>query len=219
MTLIMAMQYFLWYSLFVCVYALRNLEIAWHQCAISRSRGTSAQSRDSTISIACTIEHFEFPSYIKVRDICNKLLQLRCHLQCPACILKPPYQGLLESSKTQRNSLPLGLDTSAERSQTRGVPPFKASPSLKVLNSLLLVSSDALTRLAHYVRKLHLRDLKISQMYCTIPRLHKCVAQSQNRLRNLEIGTQFRDSENAQCNLEIAQIPRLHKTYIRLLYA
>ena len=32
-------------------------------------------------------------------------------------------------------------------------------------------------------------------------------------LRNLEIGTQFRDSENAQRNLEIAQIPKLRRTY------
>ena len=31
-------------------------------------------------------------------------------------------------------------------------------------------------------------------------------------LRNLEIGTQFRDSENAQCNLEIEQIPKLRRT-------
>ena len=31
---------------------------------------------------------------------------------------------------------------------------------------------------------------------------------------NLEIGTQFPDSKNAQCNLEIAQIPKLHGTYI-----
>ena len=30
-------------------------------------------------------------------------------------------------------------------------------------------------------------------------------------LRNLEIGMQSRDSENAQCNLEIAQIPRLRE--------
>ena len=33
-------------------------------------------------------------------------------------------------------------------------------------------------------------------------------------LRNLEIGTQFRDSENALRNLEIAQIPKLRGTYI-----
>ena len=32
-------------------------------------------------------------------------------------------------------------------------------------------------------------------------------------LRNLEIGTQFQDSENAQRNLEIAQIPKLRGTY------
>ena len=31
--------------------------------------------------------------------------------------------------------------------------------------------------------------------------------------RNLEIGTQFRDSENVQHGLDIAQIPRLHGTY------
>jgi len=36
--------------------------------------------------------------------------------------------------------------------------------------------------------------------------------QSKDWLRNLEIGTQFRDSENAQRNLEIAQIPRLCRT-------
>jgi len=37
--------------------------------------------------------------------------------------------------------------------------------------------------------------------------------QFQDWLCNLEIGTQFLDSENAQCNLEIAQIPRLDGTY------
>ena len=137
----------------------------------------------------CIIELFEFPSYIKVRGVRNKLLQLRRHLQCQACILKPPHQGLLGSLPTQRNSLPLGLGTGAERSQICGVPPFKASPSLKVLNSLLLVSSDALTLLPHNVRKLRKRNLKI------------------------EIGMQFRDSENVQRNLEIAQIPRLRGTY------
>jgi len=69
-----------------------------------------------------------------------------------------------------------------ERSQTCGVPPFKASPSLKVVNSLLLVSLDALTPLAHYVCKLRLRNLEIAQTYCTIPRLRKCIAQSQDWL-------------------------------------
>jgi len=33
---------------------------------------------------------------------------------------------------------------------------------------------------------------------------------------NLEIGTQFQDSENAQHNLKIAQIPRLHGTFIQV---
>jgi len=163
-----------------CAAPVRNLEIARHQCAISRSRGTGAQSRDSAISVACTIEPFEFPSYIKVRDVRNKLLQLRRHLQCRACILKPLHLGLLGSSPIRRNSLPLGLGTGAERSQTCGVPPFKASSSLKVFNSLLLVSSDALTPLAHYVRKLHSRNLQIAQVYCAISRLRKRTEQSQN---------------------------------------
>ena len=38
-------------------------------------------------------------------------------------------------------------------------------------------------------------------------------AQSPDCLLNLEIGTQSRDSENAQRNLEIAQILRLRGTY------
>jgi len=137
-----------------CAAPVCNPEIARHQCTIPRSCGTGAQSQDSAISVACTFEPFKFPSHIKVRDIHNKLLQLRRHLQCRACVLKPPHQGLLGSSPTWRNSLPLGLGTDAERSQTYGVPAFKASPSLKVLNSLLLVSSNALTPLAHYVCKL-----------------------------------------------------------------
>ena len=84
------------------------------------------------------------------------------------------------------------------------MPPFKASPSLTVLNSLLLVSLHALTPLAHYVRKLRSRNLEIAQTYCVIPRLRTLVAQSQDWLRSLEIGMQFRNSENAQRNLEIA---------------
>ena len=66
--------------------------------------------------------------------------------------------------------------------------PFKASPSRKVLNSLLLVSLDTLTQLAHYIRKL--------------------------RSCNLKIGMQFQDSENEQRNLEIVQIPRLRGIYV-----
>ena len=50
-----------------------------------------------------------------------------------------------------------------------------------------------------------------------ISRLRNAVAQSRDcaaLLRNLEIGTQFEDSENALRNLEIAHIPKLHGTYI-----
>ena len=68
--------------------------------------------------------------------------------------------------------------------------PFKASPSRKVLNSLLLVSSDTLTLLAHYVRKLRSRNLEIVQTYCTNI-LHKRIAQFRDCtdvLHSLQIG-------------------------------
>jgi len=50
----------------------------------------------------------------------------------------------------------------------------------------------------------------------TISRLRKRIAQSEDWLRNLEVGRQLRDSENAQRNLEIAQIPRLRGTYTEI---
>jgi len=149
-----------------CAAHSQNPEIA-HQ-----SRDCAAPVRNLEISVVCTIEPFEFPSYIKVRDVRNKLLQLRRHLQCRACILKLPHQGLLEVHQLGETPFPSG----AERSQTCGVPPFKASPSLKVFNSLLLVSSDALTSLARYVRKLRSCNLEIVQAYCAISRLRKCTA-------------------------------------------
>jgi len=138
-----------------------------HQCAILRSH---AGAQLNPWSFHC----------IKVRDVCNRLLQLHRHLQCEACILKPPHQGLLGSSPTRRNSLPLGLGTGAERSQNCGGPRSRQPPSLKVLNSLLLVRSDALTPLAHYVRKLHSRNLEIAQTYRAILRLCKRIAQSRD---------------------------------------
>jgi len=119
---------------------VRNLKIMWHQCTISRSRGTGVQSRDCAVS-----EPFEFPLCKKVRNVRNELLQLRCHHQCWACILKPPHQVLLGSLPTRGNSLSLSLGTGAESSQTCGVPPFKASSSRRALNCLPLVSSDAFT--------------------------------------------------------------------------
>ena len=48
------------------------------------------------------------------------------------------------------------------------------------------------------------KSSKIVQTYCAISEL----------LRNLEIGTQFRDSKNALRNVEIAQIPKLRGTRI-----
>ena len=59
---------------------------------------------------------------------------------------------------------------------------------------------------AYYVQLLPLYTMETRRVqFCT-----------QQKLRYLEIGTQFRDSENAQRNLEIAQIPRLRRTYTSL---
>ena len=49
--------------------------------------------------------------------------------------------------------------------------PFNASQSQRALNSLPLVSSDALTPLVCYICELHSCNLKIVQMYCIISRL------------------------------------------------
>ena len=114
----------------LCILRIRklcaNLEITRHWCAISRSHN----------SVACTIEPFEFPLCTKVRNVCNELLQLLCHHQCRACILKPLHQGLPGSLPTQGNSLSLGLGMGAESSQTCGVSSFKASSSRRALNYL-----------------------------------------------------------------------------------
>ena len=71
------------------------------------------------------------------------------------------------------SSLPIGLGMGTERPQTCGVPLFKTSPSRRALNSLPLVSSDALTPLVRYmyICKLRLHNLEITWMYCTISRL------------------------------------------------
>jgi len=69
-----------------------NLEIAHQAYALSRLCSTSVQSWDLAISVACTIEprsSFEFPSCIKVRNMCKELLQLCHHHQHQACTQSP----------------------------------------------------------------------------------------------------------------------------------
>jgi len=144
---------------------LRNLRIPKLRCQ-SRDRVASVRNLETAqFLLRAQLNPLSFHrSYTKVRDVHNNLLHLRRHLQCRTCTLKPPHQGpgFWEVSPTWRNSLPLGLGMGAERSQTCGVPLFKASPSLKVLNFFLLVSSDALTPLGHYIRKLRSRNLEIA---------------------------------------------------------
>ena len=67
------------------------------------------------------------------------------------------------------------------------------------------------------VHATELWDLKTAHQCHMISGLHTGAAQYRDCLNlkcNLEIGTQFPDFENALRNLEIAQIPRLHGTYI-----
>ena len=72
------------------------------------------------------------------------------------------------------------------------------------------------TRRVQLCTQQKLRYLESARRCRTISRLRTGAVQSRdcvNPVRNLEIGTQFRDSETAQRNLEIAQIPRLQGTY------
>jgi len=63
---------------------------------------------------------------------------------------------------------------------------LKRFPILRAVNGMLAVKSSG-----------------IAQTYCAISRLSA---------HNLKIGAQFPDSKNALHNLEIAQIPKLHRT-------
>ena len=68
------------------------------------------------------------------------------------------------------------------------------------------------TRRVQLCTQQKLRYLEIAHQCRAISRLCTGAAQSRdcvNPVHNLEIGRQFRDSENAQRNLEIAQIPRV----------
>jgi len=59
------------------------------------------------------------------------------------------------------------------------------------------------------------RNIIVTQEYCDVIVQATDIVQSRDCatiVRNLEIGTQFPDSENVQRNLEMAQIPRLQGT-------
>jgi len=90
-------------------------------------------------------------------------------------------------------------------------------PTLKVTTEL----QELITYVSYLYIRWKLEGFNCaSYRNCAISRLRTGAAQSRdciNPVRNLEIGTQFLDSENAQRNLKIAQIPRLRGTYISLL--
>ena len=165
-----------------------NLEIAQHQCAISRSRGTGAQSRDSAISVACTIEPIEFPSYIKVRDICNKLLQLcmsspsmsGMYTQTPAPgasgkfanseKLPSPRSGYGRREIPDVWSAPVQGITISESSQLSSVSQLgRPHPVIPLRSQIALAQSRDFANV--------LRNSEITQTYCAVSRL---AAQTQD---------------------------------------
>ena len=94
----------------------------------------------------------------------------------------------------------------------REIPDLWSAPvqGITISESSQLFSVSQLGR-SHPVRPLH-SQIALAQSRDCINILHRSkIAQMY-----LEIGTQFQDSENAQRNLEIAQIPRLRGTYIIL---
>ena len=98
----------------------------------------------------------------------------------------PPPGTSEKFANSEKLSFPRSmLGMGAERSQTCGVPPFMASPSRRVLNSLPLVSSDTLTPLVHCIHKLHTCNPKIVQTYCAVSRLAAQSLDSENATLSL----------------------------------
>jgi len=84
----------------------------------------------------------------------------------------PHARDLWRNLPVQRNSLPLGLGTGTETTQTCGVPyPSPPIQGFTILESSQLSSiSHVLTPLVCCVPELHAHNLKIAQMYCAIPK-------------------------------------------------
>ena len=131
---------------------------------VSRLLTGFTQSQDSAISVACTIEPFEFSSYIKVRDVCNKLLQLRLYLQCRACLLKPPHQGLLGIFPTRRNSLPLRLGYIAISVVVPALHPSPSDAPVDILSGTMPATTSFQFR--HVSISAQQRSLRCGQNLC-----------------------------------------------------
>ena len=66
---------------------------------------------------------------------------------------------------------------------------------------------------AYYIRLLPLYTMETRRVQLCMQQIEIALSRDcVNPVSNLKIGTQFRDSENAQRNLEIVQIPRLRRT-------
>ena len=78
---------------------------------------------------------------------------------------------------------------------------------LQLLSAAVILCANAIQYADALLTLLH-SFIKSDRSCAHIVRSRDCALV----LCNLEIGTQFLDSENVQCNLEITQIPRLHGT-------
>ena len=126
----------------------------------------------------------------------HELLQLCCNHQCQACTQAPMPGASEKFAYSEKLPSPWSGYGRRETPDLRSAPVQGFTTS--AINFLLLISSDVLTRLVCSVRKL---------------RSGKHIVGTPDWLHNLKICMQFQDSENAQRNLEIAQIPRLHGTH------
>ena len=130
---------------------------------------------------------FEFPSCIKVRSIPTELLHLCRHRH----ILKPPTPG-----------------TSRKFAYCEQLPSPWSGYGHREISDLWSAAVQGIT-ISESSQFSSVSELSAISRTC------KSIVQTQNWLHNLEIGMQFPDSENAQRTLEIAQIPRMHGTYIQ----
>ena len=137
------------------------LEIERHQCAILRSSNFCCMHN-------WTRSSFEFPLCIKVRNICQELLQLCCHHQHWACTQASQSRNFWEIRQLRET---LFLLVGRREIPDLWSALFKASPTRRTCNSLPLVSSDTLTPLVCYINELCWHNPEIAQMFCTTSRL------------------------------------------------
>ena len=140
-------------------------------------------------------QHLWQPSFVcSFRLSCNRLPPLASFRNGTIAPLRSP-QSLHSAIKWQYNEYcsSFGGHRTSKMTKTKNVP--VVSLGTRYIHVLGIPKSIAQSRDSATIVDAQSRDCAVS-------------------LCNLEIGTQFQDSENAQRNLEIAQIPKLRGTYL-----